>query len=112
MKYFNSILPFFLLFISLSYFSQIDSMEGLWSSQESNYTTAVFYDNEKFVFKNIGDEPVEETVIKTGKDFIITNLFNPINGYKVQIKYTLLENGDIHSDFSGDWSGVLIWTRL
>lgn len=56
MKYLNSILPFFLFLFSFSSFSQIDSMEGLWSSQESNYITAVFYDNEKFVFKNIGDE--------------------------------------------------------
>ena len=112
MRYFNSILTFFILLFSVSSFSQIESMEGLWTSKGSNYTTAVFYDNEKFVFKNIGDEAVEETVIKKGKDFIITKLFNPTNGYNVQIKYTLLENGKVHSDFSGDWSGVLMWTRL
>ena len=110
MRYFNLILIFFLLF-SIFSFSQIESMEGLWTSKGSNYVTAVFYDNEKFIFKNIGDESVDETVVKKGKDFIITNLFNPASGYKVQIKYTLLENGNVYSEFSGDWSGVLIWER-
>ena len=110
MRYFNSIIIFFLLF-SFSSFSQIESIEGLWTSEESDYTTAVFYENEKFVFKNIGDDPVEEIVINKGKDFIITNLFNPTNEYQVQIKYTILNNGYLHSEFSGDWSGVVIWIR-
>jgi len=110
MRYINLILTF-LLFFSFTSYSQIEIIEGLWISQQSNYTTAVFYDKDKFLFKNIGDDPVKETVIDKGKDFIITNLFNPVNGYMVQVKYTLLKNGNLHSEFSGDWDGVVVWEK-
>ena len=71
----------------------------------------ISYNKEKFKFKNICDFDIDETVVNKGKDFVTTTSINKENNYKVVIKYTLLDNGNLNANFVGDFKGVIIYRR-
>jgi len=100
-----------LMLITLSATSQIEKIQGVWESVESECLTKISYNKEKFKFKNICDFDIDETVVNKGKDFVTTTSINKENNYKVVIKYTLLDNGNLNANFVGDFKGVIIYRR-
>ena len=100
-----------LMLITLSATSQIEKIQGIWKSVESECLTKISYNKEKFKFKNICDFDIDETVVNKGKDFVTTTSINKENNYKVVIKYTLLDNGNLNANFVGDFKGVIIYKR-
>jgi len=100
-----------LALITLSATSQIEKIEGIWESDESEYLTVIFYSNGKFTFKNVGESNLKEVVVNQGKDFVTTSLKNPENNHKVIIKYTLLNSGKMNASFVGDYHGIVIHRR-
>jgi len=107
----KKLLLFSLMLITLNATSQIEKIQGIWESDESEYLTAIFYKNGNFTFSNIGKSKLEETVVDQGKDFVSTSCLNTKNGHKVSIRYTLLDNGNMHAVFKGDWNGIVIHER-
>jgi len=107
----KKLLLFSLMLITLSATSQIEKIEGIWKSNESKYLTAIFYSDGSFTFKNVGDSKLKEIVVNQGKNFVTTILKNPDNNHEVVVKYTLLNSGKIHAEFTGDYKGVVIHER-
>lgn len=105
-----------LLLLSLALFtfntySQIKKIEGVWKSDKSAYLVAIFHQDNKFIFQNIGEDKLKEVVVNKGDDFIVTTLTNLDNNHEVVIKYTLLKNGKLRADFAGDYEGVVVHER-
>ena len=91
-----------------------DKLRGAWSSAQTSYYVVILHDNEKgyeiinFSFEQ--NKTLKETVIEEGADYIKTKLFNPENNYKVEVKYTFVDN-ELHCTFTGDSNHVTIYKR-
>ncbi len=99
------------MLFTFNIFGQMENLEGTWKSEGTKYVTSIFHEKGKFIFTNVGPEKVKEVVINKGKNFVTTRLDNPSNGYKVIIKYTMINKNSFKAKFIGDWKGVLIYYR-
>ena len=100
-----------LMLFTFNIFGQMKNLEGTWKSEGTEYVTSIFHKKGKFIFTNVGSEKIKEVVINKSKNFVTTRLDNPSNGYKVVIKYTMINKNSVKAKFIGDWEGVLIYYR-
>ncbi len=104
-----------LLLVSTQLFAQKE-LSGLWESKTSSYMTTII--SSKYAVLNVFNTSFDENRVITEKiiDYknnkLTTNLYNSLNGYAVQIEYSLQSEDVIVCTYSGDMVGDIILTRL
>ncbi len=89
--------------------------EGEWVTDTSSYVTTIIASdyavlqvfNFSFKFNNY----IKETILYQDDYTFTTECYNPRNGYKVIIKYKLKNNKTIICEFSGDFDGIIEFTK-
>jgi|TARA_B100000767_G_C19322114_1_gene352011 hypothetical protein len=110
-----------LFFISILFLTSLsitaqESFNGIWKSENSSYVTTILAS--EYAVLSVCNTSFEEykvlneEVLEEGTTGFLTHLYNKENGYKVNIKYTLISNDSISSTYSGDIEGTYILTRL
>ena len=105
------------IFSSFSSYSQInDQLQGMWKGEKSSYYVIVLndkYDNLKFINVSWAEANIlNENVIEQDNESVTTGLYNPANGYKVSIKYTMIDENTVQCEFGGGSSNVSIYKRV
>ena len=90
--------------------------EGMWTCEESSYTTVILADEHKII-KVIGfsfdeKEVLEEKIISKDTDSFTTSIHIKENGWKVKIVYEYISKDTLYCHFTGDYTGLVIMTRL
>jgi len=104
-----------LFLTSLSVTAQ-ESFNGMWLKEGSDYICTILASEYAVVncyntsFEEFDVIP-EEIITQDGNSFT-SNLYNPDNGYRVKIEYTLISTDSISAVYSGDLEGTYILTRL
>ena len=93
-----------------------EQFNGIWQSERTNYLKTILASeysvldchNTSFVEYDI----IVEKIITKEKNKFTTELYNPDNGYRVTIEYTLINKDSISSKYTGDVTGVYGIKRL
>ena len=106
------------LFITLASFTAKaqEQFNGIWQSERTDYLKTILASeysvldchNTSFVEYDI----IVEKIITKEKNKFTTELYNPDNGYRVTIEYTLINKDSISSKYTGDVTGVYGIKRL
>ena len=106
------------LFITLTSFTAKaqEQFNGIWQSEGTDYLKTILASeysvlqcyNTSFKEYNV----ITEKVVVKEKNKFITELYNPDNGYRVTIEYTLINKDSISSKYTGDITGVYGIKRL
>ena len=98
-----------LLIFSLSIQAQ-EQFEGSWTSDTSTHTTVIIASEyailKVFNFSFEEDSYVEEEILNQKNNKFTTKLYNPENGYEVEIKYYFIKD-KLYCKFSGDYYGLV-----
>ncbi len=110
----NLFLVLSFILISVSTYSQ-DDFSGWWQSKTSKYITMIYagsYGVSAVVnYSPSTDNTIHEEIIKRNKKTFVTRLFNPANGYLVEVKYKLKDKNNLICKFSGDLDKTIHLTR-
>ena len=110
----NLFLVLSFILISVSTYSQ-DDFSGWWQSKTSKYVTMIYagsYGVSAVVnYSPSTDNTIHEEIIKRNKKTFVTRLFNPANGYLVEVKYKLKDKNNLICKFSGDLNKTIHLTR-
>jgi len=110
----NLFLVLSFILISVSTYSQED-FSGWWQSKTSKYITMIYagsYGVSAVVnYSPSTDNTIHEEIIKRNKKTFVTRLFNPANGYLVEVKYKLKDKNNLICKFSGDLNKTIHLTR-
>ncbi len=110
----NLFLVLSFILISVSTYSQ-DDFSGWWQSKTSKYITMIYAGSygvsEVINYSPSADNTIHEEIIKRNKRTFVTRLFNPANGYLVEIKYKLKDKNNLICKFSGDLNKTIHLTR-
>ena len=110
----NLFLVLSFILISVSTYSQ-DDFSGWWQSKTSKYITMIYagsYGVSAVVnYSPSTDNTIHEEIIKRNKKTFVTRLFNPANGYLVEVKYKLKDKNNLICKFSGDLNKTIHLTR-
>ena len=110
----NLFLVLSFILISVSTYSQ-DDFSGWWQSKTSKYITMIYtgsYGVSKVInYSPSADNTIHEEIIKRNKKTFVTRLFNPANGYLVEVKYKLKDKDNLICKFSGDLNKTIHLTR-
>jgi len=110
----NLFLVLSFILISVSTYSQ-DNFSGWWQSKTSKYITMIYagsYGVSAVVnYSPSTDNTIHEEIIKRNKKTFVTRLFNPANGYLVEVKYKLKDKNNLICKFSGDLNKTIHLTR-
>jgi len=104
-----------LLLVSSQLFAQ-QELNGLWQDEDSSYLTTIIASEYAVldVFNTSFEEyrVIPEKIIDYKNNRLTTSLKNPLNGYNVQIEYSLKSNDVMICTYSGDLIGDFTLTRL
>ena len=110
----NLFLVLSFILISVSTYSQND-FSGWWQSKTSKYITMIYAGSygvsEVVNYSPSTDNTIHEEIIKRNKKTFVTRLFNPANGYLVEVKYKLKDKNNLICKFSGDLNKTIHLTR-
>ena len=110
----NLFLVLSFILISVSTYSQ-DDFSGWWQSKTSKYITMIYTGSycvsEVINYSPSADNTIHEEIIKRNKKTFVTRLFNPANGYLVEVKYKLKDKDNLICKFSGDLNKTIHLTR-
>ena len=110
----NLFLVLSFILISVSTYSQED-FSGWWQSKTSKYITMIYAGSygvsEVVNYSPSTDNTIHEEIIKRNKKTFVTRLFNPANGYLVEVKYKLKDKNNLICKFSGDLNKTIHLTR-
>ena len=111
----NLFITLCLVLMSLTLTAQ-EQFNGIWQSEGTDYLKTILASEYSVLechntsFKEY-DIITEKIVVEDGNRFI-TKLYNPDNGYRVTIEYTLINKDSISSKYTGDVTGVYGIKRL
>ena len=106
------------LFITLTSFTAKaqEQFNGIWQSEGTDYLKTILASNYSVLqcFNTSFNEynVITETIVFENKNKFTSKLYNPDNGYRVTIEYTLINKDSISSKYSGDVTGVYGIKRL
>jgi len=104
------------MLFSMTVYSQelSDKLRGAWSSPETSYYVIILHNKEKGYelvnFSFAENQTLEETVVKEGKNYIKTRLYNPVNKFETFVTYTFKDN-ELHCKFEGDSNHVTVYRK-
>jgi len=109
------LLSIFMLITMISYSQIGEKLEGIWIGERSSYYVMIVSNAEnKLKFIDVSWEQgniLKEEVLDEGKDYIITQIYNPENDWWVSIKYTMIDENTVQCEFSGDSTNISIYKR-
>jgi len=105
----KKLLIILLLLLSINLSAQ-EKFNGIWQSEGTDYLKTILASeysvlkcyNTCFSIHNF----IDEEIIYEDENKFTTQLYNPKNGYRVTIEYTLINKDSISSKYSGDLTGV------
>jgi len=103
-----------ILFTMASYSQISKDIQGVWKGESSYYVLVVCNEEEKLQFTNVSWKEgniLKEKVVEKEKEYIITQIYNPENDWRVSIKYTMVDKNTVRCEFSGDNDNVSIYKR-
>ena len=106
------------LFITLTSFTTKaqEQFNGIWQSEGTDYLKTILASNYSVLqcFNTSFNEynVITETIVFENKNKFTSELYNPDNGYRVTIEYTLINKDSISSKYTGDITGVYGIKRL
>jgi|TARA_R110002050_G_C8787939_1_gene501820 hypothetical protein len=89
--------------------------QGTWLTPGSSYETIILANNNSVIdiisysFKE--SSTLIETIIAQTKNTITTIVHNPKNGYKLKLKYKIINKNTLECVFTGDHNETLIMTK-
>ena len=106
------------LFITLTSFTAKaqEQFNGIWQTEDSSYLKTKIASEYavlhcfNYSFKEYS--VITETIAFDDKNKFTSELYNPDNGYRVTIEYTLINKDSISSKYTGDITGVYGIKRL
>ena len=88
---------------------------GHWITNETIFELVILYNEaDGFQFLNFNiehGETLEEQVVKCENDIVETILVNPRNGWTIQSRYKMISIDEIEAEISGDYNGIILFTR-
>jgi hypothetical protein len=111
----NLFITLCLVLTSLTLTAQ-EAFNGIWQTEDSNYLKTILASNYSVLqcFNTSFNEynVITETIVFESKNKFTSKLYNPDNGYRVTIEYTLINKDSISSKYTGDITGVYGIKRL
>ena len=105
-----------ILFLTSLLVTAQESFNGMWLNEGSDYICTILASEYAVVncYNTSFEEydVIPEEIIKQDGNSFTSSLYNPDNGYRVQIEYTLISTDSISAAYSGDVEGTYILTRL
>ncbi len=106
------------LFITLASFTAKaqEQFNGMWQINGSDYICTILASEYAVIkvyntsFKDC--DVIDELILAQDANSFTSKLYNPDNGYTVEIKYTLINKDSISTQYSGHFSGPGTLTRL
>ena len=93
-----------------------EAFNGIWQTEDSSYLKTILASNYSVLqcFNTSFNEynVITETIVFENKNKFTSKLYNPDNGYRVTIEYTLINKDSISSKYTGDITGVYGIKRL
>jgi len=93
-----------------------EAFNGIWKNEGSDYLKTILASDYAVLqcFNTSFEEydAITEEIFNEEKTSFITKLYNPDNGYRVTIEYTLITRDSISTKYTGDVRGTYALTRL
>ena len=90
--------------------------EGMWVCDESSCITTILSSEHKIVkvFSTSFEEHLvlKEKIISESPDSFVTSIRNRSNGWRVRMEYKYIDTDTLSCEFTGDYVGKIIMTRL
>ena len=100
----NFFLTVFLLFTTLFIRAQ-EQFEGVWVKEGSLYKTVILASEYSvinvFNYSFDSDKVLQETILLQTNSTLVTKLYNPSNGYSVQMEYFFKNKKTLHCKITG-----------
>ena len=91
------------------------AFEGVWATEGSTYETVVIasdYAVLKIINYSFEEEnTLNEVILSQTKTTITTTIYNPKNGYRIKLKYRIIDENTLECVFTGDHNETLIMTK-
>ena len=104
------------LMTTLLFNAQVNKMEGSWVSETSSYVMTIITDNsipvKVFNTSFSKNDFIEEYIVSSDGETLITKLHNPDNGYYVDIKYILKDSNTMICEYTGDLNKTVTVKKL
>jgi|14BtaG_2_1085337.scaffolds.fasta_scaffold02482_9 hypothetical protein len=111
----KKLLIMFLMVTSLSLKAQ-EQFEGAWVSETSSYYTTILASEYKVLsvhnFSFYENQIITEKILFQNKNNFKTALYNPVNGYSVNIDYKMKHKDTLVCVFNGDLKRTVTLTRI
>jgi hypothetical protein len=111
----NLFITLCLVLTSLTLTAQ-EQFNGIWQSEGTDYLKTILASEYSVLqcyntsFKEY--DVITETIVFKNNNKFTAELYNPDNGYRVTIEYTLINKDSISSKYTGDVTGVYGIKRL
>tara|TARA_R100001369_G_scaffold18870_1_gene34424 strand:+ start:144 stop:491 length:348 start_codon:yes stop_codon:yes gene_type:complete len=82
-----------------------NNFTGTWKSTSSTYNKVILFNDGNYNFINFSfneQKELEEEVINVSESYIKTKVYNPSNGWKVYIEYSVIDEKTLSAKFTGD----------
>lgn len=110
------------LFISMAlFFTLLNSeaqqeFEGVWSTDDSTYTTVILAsDYEVLKILNYSfeaDATLNEVILSQTDSTLTTSIYNKRNGYKIGLYYTVVDENTLQCILTGDENSTVTMNRM
>ncbi len=111
----NLFITLCLVLTSLTLTAQ-EAFNGIWKNEGSSYLKTILASDYAVLqcFNTSFEEQdvITEEIFDEGETSFATKLYNPDNGYRVTIEYTLITKDSISIKYTGDVRGTYALTRL
>lgn len=105
----------FLMVTSLSLKAQ-EQFEGAWISETSSYYTVILASEYRVLsvhnFSFYENQIITEKILSQNKNNFKTALYNPVNGYSVNIDYRTQHKDTLVLRFTGDLNKTIKLTKI
>ena len=112
----KKLLLILLLLLSLSFTAQVNKMQGMWVSETSSYVTTILSKEDKVikVYRTsfAKHKVVDEKIVEHWDESFITELYNPKNKYRVNVRYTFKDINTLVCYYSGSLDKAITMRRV
>ena len=112
----KKLLLILLLLLSLYSTAQVNEMQGMWVSKTSSYVTTILSKEDKVieVYRTsfAKHKVVDEKIVEYLDESFTTELYNPKNNYRVNVRYTFKDINTLVCYYSGSLEKAIIMKRV
>ena len=111
----NLFITIFLLLTTFILKAQ-EQFEGVWIKEDSAYETIIMASEyavmDIFNYSFESDKVIKETILFQSKTTLVTELYNPSNGYSVEMEYTIKDKETLYCNITGDLNKKITLTKI